>query len=246
MCVEALTAALGAAPVPRGGWGRTAAFVSSAAAGDGASGAGELAARVRAVPGVRKVDVRADGLLVIEVAVPGEIVREILTRAGAGERAREADGTGVGTGAAGVGSADEGEERGGPWPDFPRTWSNPGFAVRYAYVRAGDVARWARELGVEGAAGFRPELLADATDRAVLRVLAELPSRRESRDPGWQAYLERLAAAYHDAFERAPALPRGDEAPSATHVARVWTARAVREVLAEGMAALGVPPPARI
>lgn len=134
----------------------------------------------------------------------------------------------------------------GPWPDFPRTWDNPGFAVRYAYVRAGAVRRWARDLGVPGGAAARSELLDGPFDRDVLRVLAELPSRRESRDPGWAAYLERLAEAYHTAVEHASPIPKGDEPPSEVHAARVRMGEAVRRVLAEGLADLGVEPPGKI
>ncbi|MBX6385418.1 MAG: anticodon-binding protein [Microbispora sp.] len=139
-----------------------------------------------------------------------------------------------------------GEGTAGPWPDFPRTWDNPGFAIRYAYVRAGAVQRWARDLGVSVGAAVRPGLLDGPHDRAVLRVLAELPSRRESRDPGWAAYLERLAEAYHTAFEHASPLPKGDEPPSETHAARVRMAEAVRRVLEAGLAELGVAPPGKI
>ncbi|MEV4801253.1 anticodon-binding protein [Nonomuraea sp. NPDC049421] len=113
------------------------------------------------------------------------------------------------------------------WPDSPRTWDNPGFVVRYAHARACAVLRWAADLGVPGPAGL-PE---DAAHRHVLRVLAELPGRRASRDPGWEAYLVRLALAYHDAHERAPAVPVGDEEPSPAHAARVRVADVVRTVL---------------
>ncbi|MEU0564318.1 anticodon-binding protein [Nonomuraea sp. NPDC005983] len=116
------------------------------------------------------------------------------------------------------------------WPDLPRTWDNPGFVVRYGHARAAAVLRWARDLGVP-AAGFRPEVLDDVRDRAVLRVLAEIPGRLVSRDPGWEPYLVRLALAYHDAHELAPAVPKGDEAPAPVHAARVRLAAAVRGVL---------------
>ncbi|MEU4233079.1 anticodon-binding protein [Nonomuraea sp. NPDC026600] len=116
------------------------------------------------------------------------------------------------------------------WPDFPRTWTNPGFVVRYGHVRAAAVQRWARDLGVP-AEPFQPELLADPRDRAVLRVLAELPGRRLSRAPGWETYLVRLATAYHDAHELAPAVPVGDDRPAPVHTARVRLAAAVLKVL---------------
>ncbi|MFC7589215.1 hypothetical protein ACFQYP_40195 [Nonomuraea antimicrobica] len=80
-------------------------------------------------------------------------------------------------------------------------------------------------------AGFRPELLDDPCHRRVLRVLAELPGRLGGRQPGWESYLLRLALAYHDAHERAPAVPVGDEEPGPVHTARVRLAQAVRMVL---------------
>jgi hypothetical protein len=114
-----------------------------------------------------------------------------------------------------------------PWPDFPRTWDNPGFVVRYARARACAVLRWAADLGVPPPAGVP----AGPAHRRVLRVLAELPGRRVSRDPGWESYLLKLALAYHDAHEREPAVPHGDEEPGAEHAARVRVADAVRRVL---------------
>ncbi|MFI6501088.1 anticodon-binding protein [Nonomuraea typhae] len=116
------------------------------------------------------------------------------------------------------------------WADTPRTWDNPGFVVKYARFRAVAVGRWARDLGVPPEP-FEPRLLSDARDRAVLRALAELPGRRVSRDPGWAAYLVRLASAYHDAFEHAAPLPSGDEAVAPVHTARVRLAAAVQKVL---------------
>ncbi len=238
MIMEALRGVLGAPPVPQGSWEREARFVSTAAlrgaAEPAAQAAERLAARLRAVPGVRHVDVRPNGFLVIGIAAPGEIVDDILAAPLALSPPETDPETGPEAGSA------------APWPDFPRTWDNPGFAVRYAYVRAGAVQRWARDLGVPAGAAARPELLDGPFDRAVLRVLAELPSRRDSRDPGWAAYLERLAEVYHTAVERASPIPRGDEAPTEVHTARVRMGEAVRRVLGEGLAELGVAPPGKI
>ncbi|MBD3137562.1 anticodon-binding protein [Microbispora bryophytorum] len=258
--MEALCGVLGAPPVPQGSWERDAWFVSTAALRGTAEATGvtsrgtaeatgvtprgtaeapaevaeRLAVRLRTVPGIRRVDVRPNGFLVIGVATPGEIVEDVL--------------------AAPVAASTPAEGSAAPWPDFPRTWDNPGFAVRYAYVRAGAVQRWARDLGVPAGAAagvaagaaVRPELLDGPFDRAVLRVLAELPSRRDSRDPGWAAYLERLAEVYHAAVERASPIPRGDEPPTEVHAARVRMGEAVRRVLGEGLAELGVAPPGKI
>lgn len=214
-----LAEVLGLPPIPCGTWAEAATYVSPAALRR-SEDPEAMAARLRALPGIAAVRVRPGGFLEIEVAVPGELVAEI----------------GPAPGAPAAGPP--------PWPDLPRTWANPGFAVRYAHVRAVAVQRWAAELGVAG--DFRPELLTGRPDRAVLRSLAELPGRRVSRDPGWAAYTEQLALAYHDAFERAPALPSGDEPPSPLHTARVRLARAVRDVLAEGLAALGETAPSRL
>jgi hypothetical protein len=205
---------LGLPPIPQGTWAEEALYVSPAALRRGEE-PGEMAARLRALPGIADVRVRADGFLEIAVAVPGDLIVEI-----AGIVPQVSPVTGA-----------------SPWTDAPRTWNNAGFVVKYAHMRAVAVQRWAAELGVGGR--FRPQLLDGRWDRAVLRLLAEVYGRRVSRDPGWAAYAERLALAYHDAFERAAALPMGDEEPSALHSARVWLARAVRVVLAESLAALG-------
>ncbi|MEN3536134.1 anticodon-binding protein [Microbispora sp. ZYX-F-249] len=237
MIMEAMRGVLGVPPVPQGSWEREARFVSTAALRGTAEPplevAERLAVRLRGTPGIRRVEVRPNGFLVIGVATPGEIVDELLAAPAAVRRSPAAESPPPASSAA-------------PWPDFPRTWDNPGFAVRYAYVRAGAVRRWARDLGVRAGAAARPELLDGPFDRAVLRVLAELPSRRESRDPGWAAYLERLAEVYHTAVERASPIPGGDEAPSEVHAARVRMGEAVRRVLGEGLAELGVTPPGKI
>ncbi|MFF3443435.1 DALR anticodon-binding domain-containing protein [Streptosporangium sp. NPDC002721] len=222
MTPGALGEVLGLPPIPRGTWAGEATYVSPAALRRGED-PGEMADRLRALPGIAAVRVRPGGLLEIAVAVPGELVTEI--------------GAAVPKGTVGVGG-------GAPWRDLPRTWANPGFVVGYAHARAVAVQRWAAELGVGG--DFRPELLAGPRDRAVLRLLAELHGRRVSRDPGWAAYAEQLALAYHDAFEGAAALPSGDEEPSELHAARVRLARAVRDVLAEVLAALGETAPERL
>jgi hypothetical protein len=201
MMLRELAEALGEPPVPEGTWEREAAYVSAAALRRRVP-PDSLAVRVRAVPGVGEVEVLGNGFLRMAVPVPGELLESM--------------------------EPVEIPEPG--WQDFPRTWDNPGFVVRYGHVRACAVRRWARELGVpEG--GFRPESLDDPYDRRVLRMLAELPGRVVSRDPGWETYLVRLALAYHDAHEHAPAVPRGDEPVEPVHTARLRLAAVVAGVL---------------
>lgn len=217
--------ALGEVPAPRGSWEHEAVYVSAVAVRAPAA-ARRLAGRLRRLPGVAEVRERPNGMLEIVVTDPGEIVTEIIQAAPRSESAAEPH---------------------PGWPDTPRTWDNPGFVVRYAHARAVAVERWARDLGVpaDGPMGG-PDALAGAWDRAVLRVLAELPSRRARGRVGWASYLVRLALAYHDAHERAPAVPMGDRPVTPVHAARVRLARAVRRVLAEGLSALGETPPDRL
>ncbi|MEU1384786.1 MULTISPECIES: anticodon-binding protein [unclassified Nonomuraea] len=201
LLAEALEEVLGEPPAPEGTWEREAVYVSAAALRRRVPPA-ELAARVRAVEGVAGAQARPNGFLRIVVDVPGRLVESPAPPVL--------------------------PEPG--WPDFPRTWDNPGFVVRYAHARACAVRRWAGELGVP-LTGFRPELLDGPYDRRVLRVLAELPGRAVSRDPGWDAFSVRLALAYHDAHEHAPAVPMGDEPVRPVHTARLRLAEAVRGVL---------------
>ncbi|MBO2456539.1 DALR anticodon-binding domain-containing protein [Actinomadura violacea] len=133
------------------------------------------------------------------------------------------------------------------WDDRPRTFANPGFAVRYAYARACWTGRWARELGIgEGL----PESLADVEKRLV-GVLADVPGRaaqaEREGDAGPLAFcLERVAGAYHDVHERCPAVPLGDEKPGAVHAGRAGLARAVRIALGNGLKMFGETPRERI
>lgn len=198
---DVLGEVLGEPPTPEGTWEREAVYVSAAALRRRIP-PHDLAGRVRALDGVTGAEALANGFLRIVVGVPGELVESL--------RPPEVPEPG--------------------WPDFPRTWDNPGFVVRYAHARACAVRRWAEALGVP-LAGFRPELLDGVFDRRVLRVLAELPGREASRDPAWENYLVRLALAYHDAHEHAPAVPVGDEPVRPVHTARVRLAEVVREVL---------------
>ncbi|MCT9929053.1 DALR anticodon-binding domain-containing protein [Planotetraspora sp. A-T 1434] len=225
---------LGAPPVPCGSWEREAVLASPIALKTAYGRpprdvAEEFAARLRGEEGIAAVRVQPNGFLLIALATPGEIVREIVEPESVSPP-DEPDGAGS------DGPAGNDRRRAGrvpsPWPDFPRTWDNPGFVVRFAHARAAVVRRWARDLGVPSE-GFRPELLDDPRDRAVLRLLAELPSRTAGREPAWTAYAEQLALAYHDAHEHAPATPMGDGRPAEVHTSRLWLARAVQIVLVD-------------
>ncbi|MBW8483927.1 DALR anticodon-binding domain-containing protein [Actinomadura parmotrematis] len=180
-----------------------------------------VAARVRRAEGVEDVSV-VRGLVVVRVDA-GALAGEIVRLGDVYGRARVRAGTG--------------------WSEWPRTFDNPGFCVRYAYARAGWVQRWARELGVTAG---EPEGYA-GDELRLLEVLAEMPGRgeqaeRENEPRVLASYLERLAGVYHDVHERCPALPSGDEKPGAVHAARVTLAAAARIALGNGLDMIGETP----
>jgi arginyl-tRNA synthetase len=56
-------------------------------------------------------------------------------------------------------------------------------------------------------------------------------------------YLEDLASGYHKFYDSVRVLPMGDEPATDATVARLWLCRAARQVLANGLAVLGVDAP---
>ncbi|MEU8797460.1 DALR anticodon-binding domain-containing protein [Spirillospora sp. NPDC048819] len=135
----------------------------------------------------------------------------------------------------------------GGWSEWPRTFENPGFSVRYAYARACWVGRWASELrvGAERPRDFAPEEL------ELVGALGDVPGRaaqaeRERDARPLMFCLERVAGAYHDVHERCPAVPKGDEEPGAVHAGRVGLAEAVKVVLGNGLNVIGETPRERI
>ncbi|MES9535938.1 DALR anticodon-binding domain-containing protein [Actinomadura sp. NPDC000600] len=132
----------------------------------------------------------------------------------------------------------------GGWSEWPRTFENPGFSVRYAYARACWVGRWAREFGVEAGPfeGGAEELvgaLGDMPGRA-----AQAERERDARP--LLLCLEKVAEEYHEVHERCPAVPMGDEEPGAVHAGRVGLAEAVKVVLGNGLNMIGETPRERI
>ncbi|WP_454931549.1 arginine--tRNA ligase [Actinomyces oricola] len=131
---------------------------------------------------------------------------------------------------------------------------NPVYYVQYAHARTRNVARNAAEHGVSrdpGKAVFEPAALDDPADTALLGVLAQFPAvvaqaaalREQHRVA---RYLESLAAAYHTWYGLTRVTPRGQDPLTAGHVARLWLNDAVSQVLANGLAMLGVSAPERM
>ncbi|HLS49935.1 MAG TPA: DALR anticodon-binding domain-containing protein, partial [Actinomycetaceae bacterium] len=128
---------------------------------------------------------------------------------------------------------------------------NPVYYVQYAHARTRNVARNAAAHGVRREDAFAPELLDHPADSALLGVLAQLPAvvaqAGELREPHRVArYLEELAATYHKWYDQCRVTPRGEEPVTDTHRTRLWLNDATTQVLANGLAMLGVSAPERM
>lgn len=126
--------------------------------------------------------------------------------------------------------------------------SNPLFRVRYAHARTRAALRNARDLGVDVAGGGGGDPYRHPAETELLGLIADYPRVLETaarrRAPDRLArHLERLADAYLRFQDECPALPKGDEKPSAAHAARVRLADATGIVLAGGLALLGITAP---
>jgi arginyl-tRNA synthetase len=123
--------------------------------------------------------------------------------------------------------------------------ANPAYAVRYAHAAAAAVLRWAAALGT-GPAGFRPGLLAEPGELALLDALSWLPERvaiaaRRARPDEFAGYLEELAARTIDTMNTT-----GFTKISSISSERLWLADAARTGLAAGLGLLGVGAPDRL
>jgi arginyl-tRNA synthetase len=133
-----------------------------------------------------------------------------------------------------------------------QTSDNPVYYVQYAHARLSSIIRNAVDLGVTiDEATFDPALLAVEQEGALLRSLADYPKvvsrAAELREPHRIArYLEDTASAFHKFYDVAHVLPKGDEEPSDLHRARLMLVAATRQVIANGLALLGVTAPERM
>jgi Arginyl-tRNA synthetase len=130
-----------------------------------------------------------------------------------------------------------------------RSNDNPVFYVQYAHARLASLARNAADLGLEPGTAFG--LLDHAREGDLIRTLGEFPavvtSAAELREPHRVArYLESLASAYHKFYDACRVLPMGDEEIGDLHRARLALCVAARQVLANGLALLGVSAPERM
>jgi arginyl-tRNA synthetase len=130
-----------------------------------------------------------------------------------------------------------------------RSNDNPVFYVQYAHARLASLARNAADLGLTPGGEFA--LLVHPREGDLIRTLGEFPavvaSAAELREPHRVArYLETLASAYHKFYDACRVLPMGDEEVTELHRARLALCVAARQVLANGLAMLGVSAPERM
>jgi arginyl-tRNA synthetase len=132
------------------------------------------------------------------------------------------------------------------------TNENPVYYVQYAHARIAAVLRNVAELKIPtGLANFDPTQLTHDRENDLLGTLAEFPrivaSAAELREPHRVArYLEELAGVYHGFYADCRVLPLGDEPIAAIHSARANLSAATMQVLANGLALLGVSAPERM
>ncbi|PXX66279.1 arginyl-tRNA synthetase [Nocardia tenerifensis] len=129
---------------------------------------------------------------------------------------------------------------------------NPVYYVQYAHARTASIARNAAELEYDR---VTPDLALLTSDEEgeLIRTLGEYPrvvsSAASLREPHRVArYLEELAGTYHrfQTNKNLRVLPLGDEPVSPTNAARLVLVNATRQVLANGLALLGVSAPERM
>jgi len=130
------------------------------------------------------------------------------------------------------------------------TSDNPVFYVQYAHARVSSILRNAADLGLAGDP-THVGLLTHEREGDLLRALAAFPgvvaTATELREPHRIArYLEETAGSYHRFYDSCRVLPMGDEEPGDLHRARLLLVDATRNVLANGLALLGVSAPERM
>ena len=128
---------------------------------------------------------------------------------------------------------------------------NPVYYVQYAHARLASLQRNAADLGLKSTSDVDFGLLTLPAEGDLIRTIGEFPAmvRRaaELREPHRIArYLEELAGAYHKFYTVGRVLPMGDEEATPLTFARLALCEGARQVLANGLALLGVTAPERM
>ena len=129
--------------------------------------------------------------------------------------------------------------------------ANPVFYVQYAHARTVGVARNAAEYGIFRDDAFDATLLTHESESALLGLLSEFPrvvaQAVELREQHRVArYLEEVAAAFNQWYDRTRVTPLGEEQVSDLHRTRLWLNDATGQVLRNGLGLLGVGAPERM
>ncbi|BCI54487.1 arginine--tRNA ligase [Mycolicibacterium litorale] len=127
---------------------------------------------------------------------------------------------------------------------------NPVYYVQYAHARLSALARNAADLGVTADTAHL-DLLTHDKEGTLIRNLGEFPRVLQAaaalREPHRVCrYLEDVAGDYHRFYDSCRVLPQGDEEPGDLHAARLALCQATRQVIANGLAILGVSAPERM
>ncbi len=127
---------------------------------------------------------------------------------------------------------------------------NPVYYVQYAHARMSALARNAAELGLIPDTAHLG-LLSHDKEGTLIRGLGDFPrvlkTAASLREPHRVCrYLEDLAGDYHRFYDSCRVLPQGDEPPNELHGARLALCQATRQVIANGLAILGVTAPERM
>ncbi|MEC3980208.1 arginine--tRNA ligase [Amycolatopsis sp. H20-H5] len=128
---------------------------------------------------------------------------------------------------------------------------NPVYYVQYAHARLSSLRRGASDLGLKSDVDVDFGLLTLPAEGELIRTIGDFPTtlRRAAdlREPHRVArYLEDLAASYHKFYAVGRVLPQGDEEATPLTFARLALCEAARQVLANGLALLGVSAPERM
>ncbi|OBA94613.1 arginine--tRNA ligase [Mycolicibacterium fortuitum] len=127
---------------------------------------------------------------------------------------------------------------------------NPVYYVQYAHARLSALARNAADLGVTADTAHL-DLLSHEKEGILIRNLGEFPRVLKAaaalREPHRVCrYLEDLAGDYHRFYDACRVLPQGDEEAGDLNAARLALCEATRQVIANGLAILGVTAPERM
>jgi arginyl-tRNA synthetase len=130
------------------------------------------------------------------------------------------------------------------------TNENPVFYVQYAHARTHAVARNAVSAGVD-TSSFDAASLTHPTEGALLAALGQFPGvvaqSATFREPHRVArHLEVIAGTYHRWYDACRIAPLGGEPVEEVHRSRLWLNNATQQVLANGLALLGVSAPERM